>query len=165
MSTEAKHLAEGLEIYFTNPEHGWFQAFVTAVSGLTAEQAARVPAERFNSVWAVVNHVRYWTDFMRLRMLGEKVNPEDLGGNDGWPLPADPPTEEAWQAAVAAAVTAVQTAAAVVAKFTAKELNSAPAEGWPIRAQVVQGMLAHNSYHTCEIISIRHMQGLWLEHT
>jgi hypothetical protein len=27
------------------------------------------------------------------------------------------------------------------------------------------GLIAHNGYHTCEIISIRHMLGLWLERT
>lgn len=32
-------------------------------------------------------------------------------------------------------------------------------------AALSDGIIAHRSYCTCEIISIRHMQGLWLERT
>ena len=31
--------------------------------------------------------------------------------------------------------------------------------------QYIQGHLAHNSNHLCEIVATRHMQGLWLEKT
>jgi hypothetical protein len=58
--SEAQHLADALEGLFANPEHGWFTPCSVAVTGLTAAQAASVPAPRFNSVWAVVNHVRFW---------------------------------------------------------------------------------------------------------
>ena len=37
--------------------------------------------------------------------------------------------------------------------------------GRPRRDQIIHGMIAHNSYHACEIITIRHMLGLWLERT
>ncbi|MDX1990909.1 MAG: hypothetical protein SF029_00875 [bacterium] len=29
--------------------------------------------------------------------------------------------------------------------------------------QIAQGMLAHNSYHTAEVISLRHLQGWWVK--
>lgn len=31
--------------------------------------------------------------------------------------------------------------------------------------QYIQGHLAHNSNHLCEIVNIQHMQALWLEKT
>jgi len=34
-----------------------------------------------------------------------------------------------------------------------------------MRAAAVLGILAHNSYHTAEIITVRHMQGWWLAET
>ena len=36
-------------------------------------------------------------------------------------------------------------------------------EGGPYRVQVLHGLMGHNCYHANEIISIRHMLGLWLE--
>jgi hypothetical protein len=39
-----------------------------------------------------------------------------------------------------------------------------PISAWnETKAQTIQGIIAHNSYHICEIISIRHMLGLWIE--
>jgi len=42
----------------------------------------------------------------------------------------------------------------------------APVEAWgqSVRRAVL-GILAHNSYHTAEIITVRHMQGWWLAET
>ncbi len=52
--SQASHTAEALELLFTIPTPGWFSPFVTVTDGLTAEQAATVPAPRFNRVWAVL---------------------------------------------------------------------------------------------------------------
>src|SRR5260370_4130766 len=60
--SEALAIAEALELLFTSATPGWFSPYALATDGLTAEQAATVPAPRFNSVWAVVNHVRYWQE-------------------------------------------------------------------------------------------------------
>lgn len=53
----------------------------------------------------------------------------------------------------------------MVAGLTDGDLAAAIEEGRASRYQVVQGPIAHNSYHTYEIISVRHMQGLWLGRT
>jgi hypothetical protein len=45
---------------FSYSDHGLFTPVTVAIADLMAEQAARVPAERFNCVWAVVTHVRFW---------------------------------------------------------------------------------------------------------
>jgi hypothetical protein len=44
-------------------------------------------------------------------------------------------------------------------------LHQPVAQGRPSPYQVIQGLIAHNSYLTCEVISIRHMLGLWLDKT
>src|SRR5262249_22962392 len=56
--SEARRLAEALEAFFTSEAPGWFSPITTATDGLTAAQASKAPRARFNSVWAVVNHVR-----------------------------------------------------------------------------------------------------------
>ncbi len=51
--SESHYAGEALELLFTRSTPGWFSPFATATAGLTAKQAATVPAPHFNSVWAV----------------------------------------------------------------------------------------------------------------
>jgi hypothetical protein len=85
--SEATYIAEALKQLFTSATPGWFSPFITATDGLTAEQAATVPAPRFNSVWAVVNHVRYWQEAALLQLQQLPVDGALLGSDDGsgWP--------------------------------------------------------------------------------
>jgi hypothetical protein len=76
--SEAQHLADSLERLFSNPKSGVFAPFITVTDGLTAAQAATVPAPRFNSVWAVVNHVWFWEETL-LRPIGHARR---IGRND-----------------------------------------------------------------------------------
>jgi hypothetical protein len=57
--SEAEHLSDVMRVLFKSDDHGLFTSFATAVTGLTAVQAGTIPAPRFNSVWAVVNHARF----------------------------------------------------------------------------------------------------------
>ena len=99
--SEARHLADSLERLFSNPASGVFAPFINVTDGLTAAQAAAVPAPRFNSIWAVVNHVWFWEESLLRLLRGESATPESLGATTehGWP-PAGSATDEAgWQAA------------------------------------------------------------------
>src|SRR5258708_12916319 len=94
--SKANHAAEALELLFTSTTPGWFSPFVTATDGLTAEQAASVPAPHFNSVWAVVNHVRYWQEVALLQLQQLPVDGAALGSDDGSGCPpAGDPTHDA----------------------------------------------------------------------
>lgn len=162
MSSEAKHLAETLEGLFTTNAHGWFSSFASAMEGLTAQQAATVPAEKFNSVWAVVNHVRFWQEAAVLELKKLPIDFEALGSASGWP-PVEDISEAAWASAKARLIESNAKLAAHAAGLSEDELNEKVKESdsWNTRHSVIQSIIAHNSYHTCEIISIRHMQGLF----
>ena len=162
--TEAEHLADALTGFFGRADNGWFTSFATAVAGLTAQQAAWVPGPGFNSVWSLVNHVWFWQKF-HLPLLRGLPAEQTLRHEDDWAPVADPADEAAWQAACRRAVEVNAELAAYVAGLTDEELAQPSAPGKRRRQQVIQGIIAHNSYHTCEIISVRHMQGLWLEET
>lgn len=165
--SEAQHLADALERLLSNPASGVFAPFIRVTDGLTAAQAASVPAPRFNSIWAVVNHIWFWEESLRRLLQGEPAAPEALGASTehGWP-PAGSATEEAgWLAAR----TRVLTTNAELAQFI-RALDDAtlaqPLEAWgTARARAVLSIIAHDSYHTCEIISLRHMQGWWVDGT
>jgi uncharacterized damage-inducible protein DinB len=162
---EAAHLADALRGLYANANNGWFMPIDVTIEGLSSQQAATVPAERFNSVWAVVNHVRFWQDFARLRLQGQEVDRVALGAENGWPPIVDASSEEQWKAARLAAQAATEELAAFVATLSDQQLDEPYAPGRSLRSQLIHGVIGHNSYHACEIISIRHMLGLWLEDT
>lgn len=163
--SEAEHLSDAVRALFVLDDHGVFTSFATAVAGLTAAQAAAIPAQRFNSVWAVVNHVRFWQEVTLLQLGGRSVDREALGGENGWP-PAGPPDDEAaWQAAVERCLEVNRELAEAAGALPAEALAAPLAPGRAAPWQLIQGMIAHNAYHTAEVISIRHMLGLWLART
>jgi hypothetical protein len=53
--------------------------------------------------------------------------------------------------------------AAYIRGLSDEDLAAPPAQGAPPRYMAIHGVLAHNAYHSCEVLSIRHMQGLWVE--
>ena len=90
----------------------------------------------------------------QLRLQGLPVDRKALGAENGWPPPAENADELAWQAAGERVLTVNRELAARVAQLSDDELGEPIAVGRASRYQVIQGIMAHNSYHTCEIISI-----------
>lgn len=163
--SEAAHLSEALLSLYTSEDHGWFTPITVSTDGLKASQAARVPAPRFNSVWSTLNHVRFWQEYGYLRVQGQEADRVALGSDDGWPPPPEPTSEDAWKADRERALQANARLAKLVATYNNGQLEEPYAEGRPARYQLIHGIIAHNCYHACEIISIRHMLGLWLART
>ncbi len=163
--SEGRHLAEALEQLFVSSTPGWFTPFVAVLDGLTASQAVAIPAERFNSVWKVVNHVRFWQEAALRQLQNLPVDYAELGSADGtgWPPVDDPSDEAAWQTAKTRVCEANQALAQYVSGLHEAALDEpiSDSAAWNTRRHLIQSMIAHNSYHTCELISIRHMQGLW----
>lgn len=162
--SEAKHLSVGLIEGFNSADPHAFAPFGAATAGLSAAQAAHSPGERLNSIWAVVNHLWFWNEVPLRKLRGEPVEPSDLGAADwnGWPPPGDPADEAAWEAARARALAANAAYATAVAELDPQAL-AGDLPGWGPAWAVVQGMLAHNAYHIGEIVTLRHLQGLWIE--
>ncbi|NJN19315.1 MAG: DinB family protein [Oscillochloris sp.] len=162
--SEAQHLSTGLHESFNNPKSPLFVSFGTATDGITAAQAATAPGERMNSIWAVTNHVWFWNE-VPLRMLrGEAVESADLGAPDwsGWVPIGAPDDEAAWQAARDRCIRSNADLAAFTATLSPEQL-AADLAGWGPAWSTIQAMFAHNSYHLGEIVTLRHMQGLWID--
>jgi hypothetical protein len=90
-----------------------------------------------------------------------------LGSPDesGWPPIGEPHDDAAWQNAREQALSINHQFAHWIANLADAELEHPIAEAgaWNQRHQLIQGIIAHNSYHTCEIISIRHLNGWWFD--
>ncbi len=161
--SEAEHLSQAMTCFFSDPQNGWFHPLALAIQDLSAEQAATVPARGFNSVWAVVNHVRFCQELVMRRLGGNPESQKPIQPGEDWPPIGDPLDESAWQEASRCLLEANQLLAKAIAALPdeglTQKVKPSGVEIW----QLVQGVFSHNSYHTCEIISIRHMQGLWIQ--
>ena len=163
--SEASHLAEALEGLFATPDLYWFVSYPEAVKGLSSVQAAAVPGARFNSVWGVTLHISKCQRFALAVLRGEAVEAGTFFAEGAWPPVPDPQDAEAWQKAKADLLAVNQALAECVAGLAPEALEQElPAAGMQAH-QYILGHLAHNSNHINEIVSIRHMQGFWLEKT
>ena len=160
--SESEHLAEALVELLLEEENGWFLPVFCALDGLTAEQAARSPGEKFNSPWAIVRHMAYWMEAVMLRHQG--ITPGTKLGEDWLPIP-DPTSEESWEADKVRLKQVTLELADLVRSWDVVTLNEPYTKSGNSRRQVIQGVIGHNCYHTNEIISMRHMLGYWLEQT
>ena len=160
-------LASAVKDHFSNPQATAFAHFVTVTDGLSGQQAANVPADRFNSVWAVVNHVAFWQDVLRTALQDELLDLPAWGLTEigpGWP-PFGEITDANWQAARQRALVLNQRLSDAINALAEADLAQPLAGFFKVPAQqAIFSIFAHNSYHTAEIISIRHMQGLWVDH-
>jgi len=159
--SEAQHLADALENLLVNPDASWFAVLPQALGCLTAEQAATEPTKGFNSVWKVVNHIAYWQEYFLRLLENDGFKPEELGA-DWQPIP-DPKDDIAWKEAVKKVIDINKQLSEAVKSLSDADLERSMSVGKSKRYQYLMGLIAHNSYHICEIITIRHMQGLWLE--
>ncbi|MEM7117626.1 MAG: DinB family protein [Chloroflexota bacterium] len=165
--SELNRLAHVIEQHFAISPASSFAHFVVVSDGLTGEQAAHVPRERFNSIWAITNHMAFWMDYTRAALMNEDVELSAWGMDEignGWP-PLGTITDTAWQAARERAIEICGSFAAVIRTLEPTRLEQ-PHErllgGTPYQA--IQAMYGHNCYHTAELLTVRHMQGLWVDH-
>jgi len=165
--SELNRLADVIERHFVNPKASSFVHFVVVSDGLTGAQAAHVPRERFNSIWAITNHMAFWMDYTRAVFSDEAVDLAAWGleevGN-GWP-PLGTVSDEAWQAARQQAMAICRAFAAVIRTLDPATLEQPQEQlfgGTPFQA--ISSMYGHNCYHTAELLTVRHMQGLWVDH-
>ncbi|MEM7132318.1 MAG: hypothetical protein AAF702_38805 [Chloroflexota bacterium] len=164
---EVYHLAEVLKQHFSNHQASSFAHFVTVSDELTGEQAAQVPLAHFNSIWAVTNHMAFWMDLTRAAIVNEEVNLSAWGLSEvggGWP-PISYIDDMYWLNARDRALELNHALAEVVRSLDDSMLEQPLERMWGQQLyQTILMIYSHNSYHTAEILSIRHMMGLWVDH-
>jgi hypothetical protein len=160
---EAQHLADTLLAMFAYADHGVCTPFTAAIAGLTAEQAIAEPGHGLHTIWAVVNHVRFWHEVTLLQLRALPVDFRALGAQDGWPPAPRAPDEAAWEAQVTDLVALNREVAERIRNLTDEQLAEPVVAERVTRWQIAQALIVHNSYHTCSVISARRMLELWGE--
>ena len=136
--------------------------FAAATAGLTGQQAATIPAEGLNSVWAVVHHITWLQSHFMKALQNEPPGPVSAV----WPSPGEiEVSDENWESARQMALDLNRQLAQKIANLTDEQF----AEGlsnWSniMTFEAIVTLYGHINYHTAEIVTIRHIQGLRVNH-
>jgi uncharacterized damage-inducible protein DinB len=138
---------------------------LACVEDLSAELAGRHAQNLPHSVWQIVWHVNFWTDYELRRIRGEKPRYPDHAA-ESWPPPI-PPTEHEWKNEIVR-FAELLAALAALAETDSNELNREVPAMHPnqeTRTSTVLAILwqtvAHNSYHVGQIALVRRALGVW----
>jgi len=139
---------------------------IACVEGLTAELASRRVAGFPHSIWQLVFHINYWTDYDLKRIRGERP-PYPAHADESWPSSSAPADHEEWRQEVAR-FTALLAELAVLANADPEKLQQEVEAMHPAHERQSSSVLAvlwqtvvHNSYHLGQIALLRRTLGAW----
>jgi uncharacterized damage-inducible protein DinB len=158
---QGRHLADALTASCVYCEFCATPPFAEAVAELSAAQAASDPGHGLASVWATVNHIRFWHQVSLRQLRHEPVDFAALGAVDGWPALPDERDDAAWEEVVAQTMALNAEIVALIESMSERQLDEVVAAGHLTRWQIVDCLVTHNAYHTSSIISARRVLGLW----
>lgn len=154
---QANWLLKAMDMAFAEGKGLWAHSLLDALEGLTAEQGAWRPRKKgVHSIWGIVNHITSAKDYAMRRLEGESAI-----ALEEWPK-IEETSEEAWAKAVARLK---RTHNALMKRLREKEFDfdkRFPGERLPT-GEMLFGVLAHDLYHTGQILLLRQLQGIGLE--
>jgi uncharacterized damage-inducible protein DinB len=161
MASLVERLLGNLDSVFEKSGWGWHPPLLPSVEHLTAAQAAFVSEGR-NSIWKIVEHMALWKAYMAGRMAGQPKRPAGWAKEADWKALPEV-TDEAWQATIRRLIDAQAGVKAELTRRSDDELNQTlPGTDVPLSA-IIQGIIAHDSYHCGQIHYIRAIQGIAVE--
>jgi uncharacterized damage-inducible protein DinB len=131
-------------------------ALLELLEDVDAATAAAKPLPDVHSIWELVLHVAAWDNAGLRRLAGEKAK---LKGKANFPIVPIPPTEEAWQEAVAATTRTHETLVETVAGLSGKRLREqVPGKPYDFY-HLFHGIAQHELYHAGQIAILKKAQG------
>jgi hypothetical protein len=131
---------------------------VGALRGVTAAQAAWVPAPNRMSIWGLTLHVAYWKYAVRRHLEGGD-GPRFPRSPANFPRVPEPATEAAWREDCRLAAEEHRKFVAAVKRFDFRKLGRRSPTGkrWTYGEMIV-GVLAHDAYHTGQIQLLKRLR-------
>ena len=149
--TELERIERELEQgHAGSPWHGPSRSSVLA--DVTLAEATRRPSAQGHSIWALVLHMRAWTEEVARRL--REGRPGEPREGDWPPLP--PPTADGWRDTLAALEAAHRDVIAAVRGSSPQRLDErggsdeAAGDGATLRV-MLHGLAQHDAYHTGQI--------------
>jgi uncharacterized damage-inducible protein DinB len=152
--SEAALIADQLRRAFDGSAwHG--PAVLELLEDVDAATAAAKPLPDVHSIWELVLHVRAWDNAGLRRLAGETAK---LKGDANFPLVPTPPTEVAWQEAVAAATRTHKTLVETIHGLPDKRLRDrVPGKPYDFY-HMFHGIAQHELYHAGQIAILKKTQ-------
>jgi hypothetical protein len=134
----------------------WFAGMERALEGSTAAEAAWVPSPGTNTIWQLVNHITYWTQYA-CNVITGTPNPEGHIDNAvTFGEPGAPTDDAGWEATKERLFAVQDTFQGLLA-----ELDPAQPIGGqksPI-GKLIGDISLHNAHHLGQIILLRKLRG------
>jgi uncharacterized damage-inducible protein DinB len=139
---------------------------IACIEDLSADQAAKSIAGFPHSIAQLVFHMNYWMDYELRRIRGQRP-PYPQHSAESFPASPFAVDEEQWNRLKKNFATLLSDFTEL-AKSTPEELNRQIESAHPgdtnlagTLETVIWQMVAHNSYHTGQVVVIRRAQGIW----
>ena len=147
------------EQFFQKALHGEGAHVNTAIifDGMDWQQAGEKSGNFPHSIWELLFHMNYWQDFMLDLLKGQEPksqNPDD----ESWPASTAPESEDEWNSAVAYFLKGLEEAEREAGKELAEQVLAGREE---TRADCLQTIILHNTYHAGQVVFARKIQGDW----
>ena len=145
--------------FFGNGLHGNPAHVDTAkvFDGLDWQQAGQKAGDLPHSIWELLFHMNYWQTFMLDLLKGDKPDSADPDA-ESWPHTAAPESEDEWDSALAYYLKGLKEAEQEAAKELAEQVMAGREE---TRADYLQTIMLHNSYHAGQVVFARKIMGAW----
>ncbi|MDP9177107.1 MAG: DinB family protein [Gemmatimonadota bacterium] len=138
---------------------GWHGGPTPAGSlrGVSAAQAAWIPAPGRKSIWQLALHIAYWNYAVRRRLEGG-VGARFPRSPANFPQVPDQPDAKGWADDVALLKTEHAQLAATIAKIPSSRYRTALTGGkrWTI-GELIVGIAQHDAYHTGQIQLVKRL--------
>lgn len=133
----------------------WFAGLERALQNSTAAEAAWVPGQGMNTIWQLVNHMTYWTQYIVNFTTGEP-NPEGhIEESVTFGAPGDPADEAGWQAAKERLMQVQLRLKSLAAE---SDVSQPPAGRKTTIGKMIGDINLHNAQHLGQIILIRKLR-------
>ena len=126
-------------------------SLMSALEGISAEDAAKHPIKDAHSIWELVHHLGAWNVISRRRLAGESV---EITPERDWP-PVGDLSEAAWRRALENLNQARARLRESIRNFSDEHLQGKAAGPDYSRYVVLHGVIQHDLYHAGQIVLLK----------
>lgn len=133
----------------------WFAGLERALQGATAAEAAWLPGPGMNTIWQLVNHMTFWTEYMINVITGQPIPEGHIDNVITLGAPGDAADEAGWTAAKDGLL---QMQARLKSLLAETDPTQPPAGRKTSIGKLVADINLHNAMHLGQIIVIRKLR-------
>ncbi|MFZ5818037.1 MAG: DinB family protein [Bacillota bacterium] len=135
----------------------WFVPLAKALEGLSAADAAWKPPGGGNSIWETLNHINFYNEMMLCHMTGQRFTRSVENNTESFAVESTDPA--AWAHTLAETHRIGEGLQRALEAMGDEELDRSIRSGTV--GESLLSWMAHDAYHTGQIVLIRKQQGSW----